>query len=322
MQKREFFFFEWVVVDNCNLDCSYCINKGEFSQKSKDKMKYVPGLEISIAQKIVELSDSADRVYVNLTGGDPLLSDYFIDVLKVLASAGNITVNLITNLKRINRYADDIVRVFPALAINGSLHISFRSDHEIDNLIDFLNAYKSLVSISLSQVDYELTYEDRRKLALITNKTGMNIALQTYIPPWTDAGKIDNSEEILNSNFISSKGKRCCLGFSHFFLLPDGTFYYDLWCNDLTNKSGNFLGINPANFGQFILDDMKKCPMSFCGCNYNTSSFLEYITACNRLGYDSLEVFSQNNQSILQHLKQKFYRGIASLRDGFRLKGE
>jgi len=304
MQQRELFFFEWVVVDNCNLDCSYCVNKGEYSQKSKDKMKYVPGREVDIARKIVELAGCADHVYVNLTGGEPLLSDYFIEVLTVLASVGNITVNLITNLKRIEIHADDIVRVLPALTINGSLHIHYRSDQEIDRLVGFLNAYNSRLSISLSQVNHELTRDDLRKLELIKASTGKRIDYQLFIPPWTDAGKIKDAEEIMNASFVSSRGKRCCLGFSHFFLLPDGTFNFDQWCNHKNCNTGDFLSIGPDNFGEFILDDMKKCPYNSCGCNYNVFNFSDYIAACKRLGYTADEVFSLNNQRLLPRLKR------------------
>jgi organic radical activating enzyme len=296
MQKREFFFFEWVVIDNCNLNCSYCVNKGVFSQKQKDKMVYVPGREIDIALKIVELSRKAERVHVNLTGGEPLLSDHFADVLSILASAGNVTVQLITNLKRIEKYADDIVRAFPSLNILGSLHVHFRSDHEIERLIAFVNFYKDRLHINLSQVNHDLSDEERKRVTRISNQTGLPVTFQTFIPPWTEAGKVKNEKEIMESNFGTSRGKRCCLGYSHFFLFPDGTFHYDLWCNGTTCRKGNFLSIAPENFDDFILNDMKKCLKNSCGCNYNLFNYAEYLAACQRLGYPNQEIFSPQNK--------------------------
>lgn len=304
MQKRELFFFEWVLVDNCNLGCSYCVNKGEYSQKPKNEMTYVPGREVDIARKIVELAGSADRVVVNLTGGDPLISDYFTEVLTVLASVGNISVNLITNLKRIGKYADDILRTYPSMSIGGSLHVHFRSDQEVDSLITFLNGYKDRLDISLSQVDHNLTPEDRKKLARIKQETRMAISFQAFIPPWTEDGKVKKADEIRDASFVTSLGKRCCLGYSHLFLLPDGTIYYDLWCNVKTRKTGDFLGMRLDNFDNFILDDMKICPKSSCGCNYNVFYYADYVAACKRLKHSNVEIFRRTNQRLLPRIKR------------------
>lgn len=293
--KREMFFFEWVIFDNCNLNCSYCVNKGEFSQKPTSKMSYIAGLETDIANKIVELSNNAERVVVNLTGGDPLLADHFVEVLAILANAPNITVNVITNLKRIDAVAEDIIRIMPAITIGGSLHVQFRSAQEIEQLIDFLNRYKSKLNISLSQVNHNLSFENIKTVTRITEQTGLDVMYQTFIPPWTDAGKVENEQSIRDANFVSSLGKRCCLGYSHFFLFPDGKFQYNLWCNDDTRKVGDFLRISPSNFDEFILNDMKRCPRTSCGCNYNVISYPEYSSACNRLGYTANEVFGPDN---------------------------
>src|ERR1043165_2783015 len=103
-KKRELFLFEWVVVDNCNLYCDYCVNKGEFSHKSNQSILYKPGKEKEIAQKISDLSCLADKVVVNLTGGEPLLARYIEDVLKILSATGNVYIHLITNLKLLGRY--------------------------------------------------------------------------------------------------------------------------------------------------------------------------------------------------------------------------
>jgi organic radical activating enzyme len=310
MQLRELLFFEWVVVDNCNLDCDYCINKGEYSQKPKGKMLYVQGLEVAIARKISELSTKAQRVHVNLTGGEPLLCANLIEVLEILASAENITVSLITNLKLIGKYAADIARVIPRITINGSLHIQYREQQEIEDIVEFVSTYKNRLSISLTQVDHSLA-DGRSKVDYIRKKAGLSVHYQTYVPPWTDAGKVDNAHEIMAANFVSTKGKRCCLGFSHFFLLPDGTFHYDLWCEPKTQKTGSFLELGPDNFDVYILDDMKKCPKSHCGCNYNIFNFSDYIAACKRLGYPSEEAFVSNNERILPRLKRLMHKVLA-----------
>lgn len=162
MEHREFFFFEWVVIDNCNLDCSYCVNKGEFSQKPDEKMEYVAGLEIGIAEKIVELSKSADRVFVNLTGGEPLLAKDFIPALQVLTKAPNVTIQLISNLRLLEKMQTAIEPLSASLNIAGSLHIAYRNDKEVERLITLINRCGSKLKISLSQVDHNLTAEDKK----------------------------------------------------------------------------------------------------------------------------------------------------------------
>lgn len=318
IRPRELIFFEWVLVDNCNLNCAYCVNKGEYSQKPKSQMKYVPGLEIHIAKKILEMSGCADHVIVNLTGGDPLLSEHFIDVIKMLAACGNIRINLITNMKLLAHVAESICAIYPNMNIGGSIHAQYRSDEEIDQLAEMLNAYKGRLKISLSQVDSNLSREDRAKVERIAAKTGLTVAFQRFIPPWTEAGRVDDEQQIRDRNFVASLGKRCCLGYSHFLLLPDGSFCYDLWCIDRTEKAGDFLTLSPANAGDFVLDDMKKCPKTSCGCNYNVFHHQEYLAACRRLNHPGGEVFgpgnwrqSEDDDSALNRVKRWFHRGLA-----------
>lgn len=295
IKHRELLLFEWVVVDNCNLNCSYCVNKGEYSQKPKSEMLYVPGREIDIAKKIVELSSNADQVVVNLTGGDPLLSKNFVELLTILASADNIQIRLITNMKLLPNVAERICDIYPNLIIGGSIHAQYRSSEEIEQLADFLNEYKDRLNIGLSQVDSDLNKEDRAKVERLSEKTGMAVDFQRFIPPWTEAGKVEDAQKISDENFAPSLGKRCCLGYSHFLLLPDGSFCYDLWCLDRTEKIGDFLSLTGANLKDYFLEEMKKCPKSSCGCNYNLFNPSEYHAACQRLGYPLDEIFGSEN---------------------------
>lgn len=323
LESRELLFFEWVMIDNCNLYCSYCVNKGEYSHKTNDKMIYVSGKEIDIANQIVKLSHKANKVFVNITGGEPFLSDRFLQVLSIFAAKDNIVVNVISNLKLLAKHADDILQVNPALHIWGSLHVKYRSDHEIRELITFLNAYKGRLNITLSQVDHELTLEERGRIADITEQTGLPVTFQKFIPPWTEDGKVENEDDIRDATFVSSLGKRCCLGYSHFFILPDGTFYYDQWCNEDTRKTGNVLELSETELDAYILNGMKRCQKNSCGCNYNTFNYEEYLAACTRLGYPDEEVFGrsnlreevvtgedrpQNSRSLIERIRKVFQR--------------
>jgi pyruvate-formate lyase-activating enzyme len=309
--SRAMLFFEWVLVDNCNLNCSYCVNKGEFSQKPRNEMLYARGRELDIARRIVEWSRAARRTVVNLTGGDPLLSDYFVEVLTILSSGQNVSVNLITNLKRLPDVAPAIVRVLPRLDIVGSLHVRFRTDQDIDRVVEVLREYPNL-RVTLTQVDHGLDDEDRRKLARITRETGRRITFQTFIPPWTETAKPVDAAEIAESHFVSSLGKRCGLGYSHFFLLPDGRIRHGLWCTEAQRDESGFL--DPAlRFEAVAFEQMKRCPRGACGCNYNVFHHSEYVAECARLGYPKEQVFARNNVRFLPRVRQ----GISAIRSFF-----
>ena len=309
---KELFYFEWVIFDNCNFKCSYCVNKGEFSHKEAGQLLYVPGRELDIARKIVELSAYAKKVDVNLTGGEPLLSKHLQEVVSILKSAPNIKIHLITNFLLINRIMDSIDDFDSVLL---SLHIHHRHDKDTKQLIGSINQAKKKVPLILSQVDYNLSHEDKQALSEIESGTGLAINYQAFIPPWTEDGKVSEAKKISDATFVSSLGKRCILGYFNYFLLPDGTFYYGLWCNKHSKKKGNFLAPIDENKDFFFPKEIEKCKASSCGCNYNTYCYDEYLAECKKLGYPKSERFGRYNKRIsyvlthqLQHVPGMFSR--------------
>jgi len=300
LAEKEMLFFEWVLVDNCNLDCAYCINKGEFSQKPRKSMSYVPGKELAIAERLLEISWQTKRVIVNLTGGEPTLARHFEDITAILGKNHAIEVRLISNFRNYQRIVD-IADRFATILI--SLHIQYRPQTETDALIAAINAVKGKTAITLSQVDAPLSDEERSRLALITRKTGLDISFQTYVPPWTGAASLDENPEITASKFVTARGKRCALGHLYYFLLPDGSFYHGLWCNSSTRLIGNILLPLPEVIGQLSSDSMNVCPFDSCGCNYNLFYHPEYLAECRKLGYATSEMFGRENVRLFWRLK-------------------
>ncbi|MFA5322627.1 MAG: radical SAM protein, partial [Smithella sp.] len=235
---KELFYFEWIIFDNCNLNCSYCVTKGEFSHKEMEKISYVPGREIDIAHRIVELSHLTNKVVVNLTGGEPLLAYRIKEVISILKTASNIHVNLISNFSLVDKIADVLSDLDSILV---SLHIRHRSPADMENLINSINYAKNKSSLSLCQVDYGLNADDKKILSHVSSKTEMDIRLQPFIPRWNEKGRIEKSRQLSDKTFISSFGKRCSLGYLAFLLGPDGNIYHGLWCNPKSQKIGNML---------------------------------------------------------------------------------
>jgi organic radical activating enzyme len=287
--------FEWVIFDNCNFKCSYCVNKGEYSHKEAGQMLYVPGWELDIARKIVELSAFAKKVDVNLTGGEPLLSTHIREVVSILKSAPNIKIHLITNFSLIDRVMD-ILDDFDSVLL--SLHMHHRHDKDTKRLVGSINQAKKKVPLILSQVDHNLSDEDKQALSDLESGTGLSVSYQAFIPPWTDDGKVSEAKKISDATFVSSLGKRCILGYFNYFLLPDGTFYYGLWCHKHGRKTGNFLAPLDENKDIFFPKEMGKCKASSCGCNYNTYCYNEYLAECKKLGYPKNERFGRYNKRI------------------------
>jgi len=305
-EKKDLLFFDWAVIDDCNLNCSYCVNKGEYSQKEQGKISYLPGREIDIARKIVEISQFAKKVIVALSGGEPLLARNIVEVIEILSTAPNIETRLITNLILIDRIMSHVPKLSQIVV---SLHIKYRNDADIEFLISRINKLKNNTKLSLAQVDYGLSISDRKKLCEIERKTGKQIFFQAYIPPWTLTGKISKEKEAVAArSFIKSLGKRCGLGYFYYIILADASFYYGLWCNSRYDKTrlkiGNFLDDFSVNEDKFFPKGMEKCPYAYCGCNYNTIyEYGTYRSACSRLGYKQEDIFQPQNLSFFGRLR-------------------
>ncbi|MBW1784330.1 MAG: polysaccharide deacetylase family protein [Deltaproteobacteria bacterium] len=288
---RELLWFEWLMIDACNLNCGYCINNYGNPRGETSKIKCL-GREVEMAEQILRLSNYAERVCVNLTGGEPTLCKGILEVISILSQAPNVYVQLITNLKLMDKLAKRFEPYLPSIHIVGSLHVSCRSDEELDRIIAFINEYKPVLNIRLSQVNHQMSKQDIDKLMRVKTETGLPISLQTYVPPKHECP--DNSRQVpADAPIASTLGKRCCLGYSTFLLRPDGTFGYGLWCTN--GKTADFVGLRPGDFEEYMLTEMLKCPQRSCGCNYNTFDHGSYLSACRRLGYSENEIFGPTN---------------------------
>jgi hypothetical protein len=275
-------------------------------------MLYKPGVELVVAQKLVEVSREFEKVIVNLTGGEPTVAAKIEDALQLLATAKNIEIRLITNLRAVERFKKVVPYVSTVLV---SLHIPLRSEREINNIISVVNEYKEKVTINISQVDNRLSAQDYAILSRIQKETGLPVQYQTYIPPWTDDGKVKDGDKIAASYFNSSLGKRCTLGYFYFLIEADGTLKYDLWCTTRqTNNSVKMVEEGFPGISHYLLSEMKKCPKQACGCNYNYFHHDLYLQECRQKGYPNKEIFTGDNLRAMSKIKRIFSKIKTSLK--------
>ena len=261
-------------------------------------MEYIPGIEIKIAEKIVALSDIYGNIMINLIGGEPLLARDIDKALNLLLIRKNIRIRLFTNLSFIYRIEDSLSRLSEVIV---SLHVPFRTDEETDKMIDDLNRLKKIKDLTLTQLDYRLTDDDWRKIRKIQKGTGLDIDFQTYILPVTEI----KEDLFTDEGFKPSLNKYCSLGYMAFFIKPNANFYYDLWCDGRFQKEGNFLETTPEGFSKLLLEGMRRCPRSTCGCNYNYFYYDEYQKACKELKYNKKDTFLSPNVNMLERIKKR-----------------
>lgn len=278
---------DWCVADICNMKCDYCISsdikKNESTYKSPNNKTV-----LDIARRINELSNYVKKITLNLCGGEPLLAENIDKAIDILSEKSNIQLVLITNFKLIDKVKTQLSKLKDVFI---SLHIQYRSDDEITEMVEKINKLQTGANISLSQVDYKLSDKNLSDLARINYYTNKSVILQTYNIPIIDGDKNDTPG---HNNFKSPFGKHCLIGNMFFNISSDGILAFNLWChkNDESGKL-DFLGpiagiIDIINSGKYY-----TCPFSYCPCNYNVTFHEEYLSVMKEFETDKKKLFNR-----------------------------
>jgi organic radical activating enzyme len=299
--NSEFLSFFWFVSTQCNFNCEYCIASDyeeEFDFQSET------GNELLIADRLIEISKLVNRVKVDIGGiKEPLFLKNLDQVISKLKSVPNIELSLTTNFSHIRSIENSISYLDKILV---SIHIKQRTKSEIDQLISDINRYKKLTWIALTQVDNHLEKEDLENIAKIEIET--QIPVEFIMHQYSTTGKNDKSQETasIRRDNINTSGKLCSFGYLHFFIFPDGNFFYDLFCRSKTRKKAYFLSGLEAIKPLLFPDTLKICPYEYCSCNHNITFHAEYTDACKRLGYTENYMFNNEFRSESGILKSEF----------------
>ena len=102
---RVFNYIRMAVVEKCNLRCLYCMPEKGAQFKSIDKL-----LTVDEILRVVKVSASVGVSKVRFTGGEPLLRNDIMDIIKATQEINGVdAVHLTTNGILLDRYLDELM---------------------------------------------------------------------------------------------------------------------------------------------------------------------------------------------------------------------
>jgi cyclic pyranopterin phosphate synthase len=200
--NRKIDYLRLSVTDRCNLRCTYCMPSGGI--KLIDRKEILSFEEILKAAGI--LSEMGIRK-IRITGGEPLIRDGIIDLMKQIKKIEKITdISITTNGILLNKYLDELYRT-PVQGINISLDTLDRQKYkEITRggeINQVLNAISNSINIGIKSVKINVVITDLLDEEDITGFARMTLDKPVhvrFIEMMQPAGGDGSSETIECSN--------------------------------------------------------------------------------------------------------------------------
>lgn len=100
--------FQWHITDLCNYRCKHCYQE-DFSSGND--------LPIQEIKRILEnLGDQFERIYINITGGEPFLKRDFFEIMEIISNCEFVQgFNIITNGILLTQEKIEILKKYPKL---------------------------------------------------------------------------------------------------------------------------------------------------------------------------------------------------------------
>jgi GTP 3',8-cyclase len=200
--NRKIDYLRLSVTDRCNLRCTYCMPSGGI--KLIDRKEILSFEEILKAAGI--LSEMGIRK-IRITGGEPLIRDGIIDLMKQIKKIEKITdISITTNGILLNKYLDELYRI-PVQGINISFDTLDRQKYkEITRggeINQVLNAISNSINIGIKSVKINVVITDLLDEEDITGFARMTLDKPVhvrFIEMMQPAGGDGSSETIECSN--------------------------------------------------------------------------------------------------------------------------
>ena len=168
------------VTDRCDLRCVYCM---------KEKMEFLPKKEILSLEEIERLCDNFISLGVNkirLTGGEPLVRNNILDLIKRLNLKKNKTdlkeITLTTNGTLLEKYARELKE-------NGVNRINVSLDTIDEKKYNKITRFGNITKV-INGIEEAINYKIKIKINTVVFKNFNENELKDLIK-WTDAKGID-----------------------------------------------------------------------------------------------------------------------------------
>lgn len=253
------------LTHNCNLNCTYCYDKNNFSNKYLDK---------TVMSSIIEFIKSNKVERVVLTGGEPLLHPNVEKIINILKD-NKITVHLLTNGTLIHKYVSVIDKV-------DLIIISLDSDKSINRvglngikLINTINALPTKIKnkILLRSVISKGEENNIKTNKILSENLGVSFTWIPRIPNnigeikyYPSTNNIENIDTFEGTQVLSN-----CGACSNVIAIdPNGDIYP---CQNLIDPNMKICNILDKNINNVYKES--KVVNSFLDLNVN------FINKCN-----------------------------------------
>lgn len=144
------FTFQWHVTDYCNLRCKHCYqNSYNYNGESPDKNAEFLDKMIDLV-KTIGGNNKNVKSHINITGGEPFLYLYLLELLEIIKSRKHFSVGILSNgFLQSNDYLLKLKKLpigFIQISLDGNkaIHDEIRGKGSYDSVVSALKAYKKL----------------------------------------------------------------------------------------------------------------------------------------------------------------------------------
>lgn len=172
---RQKFVFQWHITHRCNLRCQHCYQEDYNKDLNKEELT-------DIFYKILEYINAHNYIgHINFTGGEPLLSNHFFDLLD-LCKKYHITFGILTNgtlideeiVKKLLQY--DELR-FVQVSIDGikETHDRIRGEGNFDKTLSAIRLLKQVhIQTMVSFTCTKNNFKELKDVIKICRKNGVD----------------------------------------------------------------------------------------------------------------------------------------------------
>lgn len=300
------FNMQWHLTERCNLRCKHCYQETPAKEMSREEYIHVLDQYDNLLNDVrAKLSDGRSLSgMVTVTGGEPLASPYFYEIIHEIKSRGH-KLGVLTNGTLINEETIQHFLVdrpdYVQVSIDGDkeMHDNIRGEGNFDKAVRGLKLLvKNKIPCCISFTAHKQNYKSFYKVALVGAKISVNYIWSDRLIPTGQGSDVEmmSDEEYREFLKIMMKAKidlngyiyvkmrralqflvsgepiyRCQAGRTLIVVMPDGTVYP---CRRMPIPLGNLKerSLSDLYFNHDVMkalrDDAQCIPEKCGGCRF------------------------------------------------------